>query len=97
MKVIIFYKFTCYFTVIGFSAFYHQLPFMSSNQITRVRRIPVRTNGTDWQKKLERLSLIKERYEKLVLEPRREIEFELEKDLEDENSSDLRFSNIPQV
>ncbi len=57
----------------------------------------MRTNGTDWQKKLERLSLIKERYEKLVLEPRREIEFELEKDLEDENASDLRFSNIPQV
>ncbi len=57
----------------------------------------MRTNGTGWQKKLERLSLIKERYEKLVLEPRREIEFELEKDLEDENPSDLRFSNIPQV
>lgn len=70
---------------------------MSDNQITKVRRIPVRTNGTGWQKKLERLSLIKERYEKLVLEPRREIEFELEKDLEDENPSDLRFSNIPQV
>lgn len=70
---------------------------MSDNQITRVRRIPVRTNGTGWQKKLERLSLIKERYEKLVLEPRREIEFELEKDLEDENPSDLRFSNVPQV
>ncbi len=70
---------------------------MNDNQITKVRRIPVRTNGTGWQKKLERLSLIKERYEKLVLEPRREIEFELEKDLEDENSSDLRFSNIPQV
>ncbi len=70
---------------------------MSDNQITKVRRIPVRTNGTGWQKKLERLSLIKERYEKLVLEPRREIEFELEKDLEDENSSDLRFSNVPQV
>lgn len=70
---------------------------MSDNQITKVRRIPVRTNGTGWQKKLERLSLIKERYEKLVLEPRRKIEFELEKDLEDENSSDLRFSNVPQV
>lgn len=46
------------------------------------------------QKKLERLALIKERYRKLVLEPRKEIEFELEKDLEEDNLGTLRFANF---
>ncbi|MCP4364066.1 MAG: hypothetical protein ACYSRP_02105 [Planctomycetota bacterium] len=54
-------------------------------------------NGIAWHEKLERLELIKERYKKLVLEPRREIEFELAKDLEEENPSDVRFSNLAQV
>lgn len=57
----------------------------------------VKTLGIEWQKKLERLALIKERYKKLVLEPRREIEFELEKDLLEENLSDIRFPNLTQV
>jgi hypothetical protein len=38
------------------------------------------------KRKLERLALIKERYRKLVLEPRKEIEFELDKDLEEEEN-----------
>jgi len=43
--------------------------------------------ATDNQrKKTERLAFIKERYKKLVLEPRREIEFEIEKALDDEDS-----------
>jgi uncharacterized FlaG/YvyC family protein len=42
------------------------------------------------RRKLERLALIKERYRKLVLEPRKEIEFELDKDLEEDN-----FQNLP--
>ncbi len=43
--------------------------------------------STDNQsKKTERLAFIKERYKKLVLEPRREIEFEMEKALDDEDS-----------
>ncbi|MDO8137424.1 MAG: hypothetical protein Q6354_07255 [Candidatus Brocadiales bacterium] len=46
------------------------------------------------QRKLERLALIKERYRKLVLEPRKEIEFELEKDLEEDNLGNLRFANF---
>jgi hypothetical protein len=46
------------------------------------------------QRKLERLVLIKERYRKLVLEPRKEIEFELEKDLEEDNLGTLRFANF---
>ncbi|MEK6559451.1 MAG: hypothetical protein AABZ43_04840 [Planctomycetota bacterium] len=37
------------------------------------------------RKKIERLAFIKERYKKLVLEPRREIEFEIEKALDDED------------
>lgn len=41
--------------------------------------------------KLERLALIKERYRKLVLEPRKEIEFELDKDLEEEEN----FHTLP--
>ncbi len=57
----------------------------------------VKTLGIEWQKKLERLALIKERYKKLVLEPRREIEFELEKDLQEENLSDIHFPNLTQV
>lgn len=52
---------------------------------------------TDGRKRLARLALIKERYKKLVLEPRREIEFELEKDLEEENLSDFRSTNLAQV
>ena len=41
------------------------------------------TNGQ--RKKTERLSFIKERYKKLVLEPRKEIEFEIERALDDED------------
>lgn len=44
-------------------------------------------HSTDNQsKKTERLSFIKERYKKLVLEPRKEIEFEIERSLDDEDS-----------
>lgn len=42
--------------------------------------------ATDNQrKKCERLVLIKERYKKLVLDPRREIESEIERVLDDED------------
>ena len=42
--------------------------------------------ATDSQrKKFERLALIKERYKKLVLDPRREIESEIERALDDED------------
>ncbi len=34
----------------------------------------------------ERLSFLKERYKKLILEPRKEIESEIEKDLNEEDS-----------
>ncbi len=37
------------------------------------------------RRRTERLAFIKERYKKLVLEPRREIEFEIEKALDDED------------
>jgi len=37
------------------------------------------------RKKFERLAYIKERYKKLVLEPRREIESEMERALDDED------------
>ncbi|MGQ3684005.1 MAG: hypothetical protein ACUBOA_03175 [Candidatus Loosdrechtia sp.] len=37
------------------------------------------------QRKIERLALIKERYKKLVLDPRKEIEFEIERALDDED------------
>lgn len=36
--------------------------------------------------KAERLALIKDRYRKLVLEPRREIEYEIERALDDEDT-----------
>jgi hypothetical protein len=43
--------------------------------------------STDNQRrKTERLAFIKERYKKLILEPRREIEFEIEKALDDEDT-----------
>lgn len=38
------------------------------------------------RRKIERLALIKERYRKLVLEPRREIECEIERALDDEDN-----------
>ena len=43
------------------------------------------------RKKMERLAFIKERYRKLILEPRREIEFEIEKDLD----YDRDFEDLP--
>lgn len=43
------------------------------------------------RKKMERLAFIKERYRKLILEPRREIEFEIEKDLD----YDSDFEDLP--
>ncbi|MDR4508058.1 MAG: hypothetical protein MRJ65_07440 [Candidatus Brocadiaceae bacterium] len=39
----------------------------------------------DQLKKNERLAFIKERYKKLVLEPRQEIEYEMERALDDED------------
>ncbi|MGR3311387.1 MAG: hypothetical protein ACUZ77_11525 [Candidatus Brocadiales bacterium] len=47
--------------------------------------------GHNSRKKMERLAFIKERYRKLILEPRREIEFEIEKDLD----YDSDFENLP--
>ena len=37
-------------------------------------------------KKMEKLALIKERHKKLILEPRKEIESEIEQDLKEEES-----------
>ncbi|MGR3303213.1 MAG: hypothetical protein ACUZ8I_12000 [Candidatus Scalindua sp.] len=37
-------------------------------------------------KKTKRLAFLKERYKKLILEPRKEIESEIEKDLKEEES-----------
>lgn len=36
------------------------------------------------QKKIERLTLLKDRYRKLILEPRKEIESEMENDFKDD-------------
>ncbi len=59
-----------------------------------VGKILVKPKVGEWlnKRKLERLALIKERYRKLVLEPRKEIEFELDKDLEEED-----FQNLPYI
>jgi hypothetical protein len=43
-------------------------------------------------KKVKRLALLKERYKKLILEPRKEIESEIEKDLKEEES--VEISNV---
>ena len=43
-------------------------------------------------KKMERLTFLKERYKKLILEPRKEIESEIEKDLIEEES--IEDSNV---
>ena len=40
----------------------------------------------------ERLAFLKERYKKLILEPRKEIESEIEKDLKEEES--VKGSNV---
>ncbi len=39
--------------------------------------------------KTERLAFLKKRYKKLILEPRKEIETEIEKDLNEEDSIDI--------
>ena len=53
--------------------------------------LEVNHSTDDQRKKLERLALIKERYKKLVLEPRREIEYEIEQTLDDE---DIDLDNV---
>ncbi len=45
-------------------------------------------------KKMERLALIKERYKKLILEPRKEIESEIERDLKEEENFDDSGCNV---
>ncbi len=42
--------------------------------------------------RMERLTFLRERYKKLILEPKKEIESEIEKDLNEEDST-----NIPPV
>ena len=42
----------------------------------------IAVNGN--HRKMEKLALIKERYRKLILEPRKEIESEIERDLKEE-------------
>ncbi len=44
------------------------------------------TQVTRNHKKMEKLALIKERYKRLILEPRKEIESEIEQDLKEEES-----------
>ncbi len=41
---------------------------------------------------MERLAFLKERYKKIILEPRKEIESEIEKDLKEEES--VESSNV---
>lgn len=55
--------------------------------LTKFRLITIDHN----RRKMERLALIKERYRKLILEPRREIEFEIKKDLD----YDSDFEDLP--
>ncbi len=43
-------------------------------------------------KKMKRLAFLKERYKKLILEPRKEIESEIDKDLKEEES--VKGSNV---
>ena len=50
----------------------------------------IAVNGN--HRKMEKLALIKERYRKLILEPRKEIESEIEKDLNEEES--VEGSNV---
>ncbi len=47
--------------------------------------LDVNYSTANQRKRTERLAFIKERYKKLVLEPRREIEFEIERALDDED------------
>ncbi len=56
------------------------------------------TQVTRNYKKMEKLALIKERYKRLILEPRKEIESEIEQDLKEEesfNDSDGNGNGFP--
>ncbi len=59
--------------------------------VVEVGKMIVKPKIEEWanKRKLERLALIKERYKKLVLEPRKEIEFELDKDLKEDACNGL--------
>lgn len=98
LDVIIFYEFALLPAVLGGRLVVFHNCLYGDDQIAEVKMLTLtKTKGTNGRKKLERLALIKERYKKLVLEPRKEIEFELEKDLEEESLSDPRFPSIAQV
>ncbi|MDR4503444.1 MAG: hypothetical protein MRK01_01455 [Candidatus Scalindua sp.] len=43
-------------------------------------KVSIDRNRTKKKKQMQRLNLIKERYEKLILKPKKEIEFEIERD-----------------
>jgi hypothetical protein len=45
-------------------------------------------------RKMEKLALIKERYRKLILEPRKEIESEIDRDLKEEENFDDSGCNV---
>ncbi len=56
------------------------------------------TQVTGNHKKMEKLALIKERHKKLILEPRKEIESEIEQDIKEEesfNDSDGNGNGFP--
>ncbi len=52
-----------------------------------------KTNVDYRRRKLERLALIKERYRKLVLEPKRQIQIEIDDDITSEFEFDEDWSN----
>lgn len=43
-------------------------------------KVSIERNRKKKKKKMQRLDFIKERYEKLILKPKKEIEFEIERD-----------------
>ena len=52
-----------------------------------------KTDFDERRRKLERLALIKERYRKLVLEPKKQIQLEIEDDVPADLEFELEYSN----
>jgi hypothetical protein len=58
-----------------------------------VIRVIARLNFDERKRKLQRLALIKERYRKLVLEPKKQIELEIHGEVEPEFEFEFEYAN----
>jgi len=62
----------------------------------KVRRAAGPVSSLRMKRKMERLSLIKDRYRELILEPRRRIEMQLDHGFADDYDEDIEMRDVEQ-